>query len=474
MSLNNKFSLKEISVFIFLFTIIFQTGFAQNDSSKRVLFRVNDIFIIGNSITKNSIILRELTFTKGSTIDSINLQQQLQRSKENIYNTSLFNSVEVNYFSFGDNEIKVTIFLKERWYLLPNPIFEIHERNFNVWWDESEKLHRVVIGGYLIYNNFRGRNETLSLAIKEDYFQRYDLKYDIPYINKKQQFGIGFSIGYNTNHEIIDNLVNNQLVYFLDDNFFALKEYYAEARITKRDGLYNTQTLYLDYKNDQINDTIVALNKDYFLNSRTNEQYVSISYLFEQDYRDIKIYPLKGYYFNFNFQQLGFVQKDLNISYIRASYKKFWELSDQFYFETGIDGRFSIQKSQPFFMQSALGWGTEYVRGYELYVINGQNYGLLKTEFKWQLFYPQVFHVPYFSWEKFNSIPIALYLTAFGDLGYAQDQLYANGNPLANTLLPGGGMGLDFVTYYNIVWRFEYSINKMGQRGFYVHFAAPI
>jgi|ERR1039458_76824 outer membrane protein assembly factor BamA len=473
MYFNTKVFFNHLFTFLLFSSVNFHS-FAQNDSSRNITYFVNDIFIIGNTITKNTIILRELTFTKGSVIDSVSLKQHLQRSKENIYNTSLFNSVDVTYFVVENNVINITIFLKERWYLWPVPIFEIRERNFNVWWEESDKLHRVVIGGYLIYNNFRGRNETLSLAVREDYFQRYDLKYDIPYINKKQQFGMGFSCGYNTNHEIVQNVNNNQLVYFDDDNLFALKEYYAEARFTKRDGLYRTQTLYLDYKTDIINDTIVSLNNDYFLNSRTVQKYASISYLFEQDYRDIKIYPLKGYYFNFNLQQLGFLQKDLNISYLRAAYRKYWKLSDQFYFEAGIDGRYSYAKSQPFNVQNALGWGTEYVRGYELYVVNGQNYGLLKTEFKWQLFYPQVVYVPYIPSEKFNSIPIAMYLTAFGDLGYTQDQIFQAGNPLSNTLLPGGGVGFDIVTYYNLVWRFEYSINKMGQRGFYLHFAAPI
>jgi len=199
------------------------------------------------------------------------------------------------------------------------------------------------------------------------------------------------------------------------------------------------------------------------------------TYNFESDYRDIKVYPLRGYYYNFMIQQLGFFQKDLNITYLKASYRKFWKLSDPFYLEAGVDGRLSsTYTKQPFFLQSALGYGNDYVRGYELYVINGQSFGLLKAELKWQIFPPKVFYVPFIPSDKFNSVPIALYLTAFGDLGYVQDNLYGYGNPLTNSLLPGAGIGLDYVSFYNIVWRFEYSINKLGERGFYLHFVAPL
>ena len=77
---------------------------------------------------------------------------------------------------------------------------------------------------------------------------------------------------------------------------------------------------------------------------------------------------------------------------------------------------------------------------------------------------------------KFKSLQYAFYLNAFFDMGFV-DNMYPMpelNNDLENTLLIGYGIGLDFVTYYDIVLRFEYSVNRMGEHGFYLHFRAPI
>jgi len=77
---------------------------------------------------------------------------------------------------------------------------------------------------------------------------------------------------------------------------------------------------------------------------------------------------------------------------------------------------------------------------------------------------------------KFKSLQYAFYLNAFFDMGFA-DQLYPMhelNNQLENSLLIGYGVGLDFVTYYDIVLRIEYSFNRMNEHGFFLHFRAPI
>ena len=43
----------------------------------------------------------------------------------------------------------------------------------------------------------------------------------------------------------------------------------------------------------------------------------------------------------------------------------------------------------------------------------------------------------------------------------------------SNEFLYGYGLGLDFVTYYDIVFRVEFSANKFGETGLFLHFNAP-
>ena len=74
--------------------------------------------------------------------------------------------------------------------------------------------------------------------------------------------------------------------------------------------------------------------------------------------------------------------------------------------------------------------------------------------------------------EKFATIPFAIYLNAYGDAGYVEDTRYQQHNSLTNSWLYGCGAGIDLVTYYDLVFRFEYSVNKFGESGIFIHFSA--
>ena len=62
----------------------------------------------------------------------------------------------------------------------------------------------------------------------------------------------------------------------------------------------------------------------------------------------------------------------------------------------------------------------------------------------------------------------------FFDSGYTVSSLDNVNNFLNNTALFGGGLAIDFVTYYDLVLRVEYSINKLNEKGLFLHFIAPI
>ena len=76
--------------------------------------------------------------------------------------------------------------------------------------------------------------------------------------------------------------------------------------------------------------------------------------------------------------------------------------------------------------------------------------------------------------EKFGKLFYALYANLFFDAGYAHDTQSYSTNPLGNQLLWSTGLGVDFVTFYDIVIRLEYSINKQKETGLYVGLVAPI
>ena len=114
------------------------------------------------------------------------------------------------------------------------------------------------------------------------------------------------------------------------------------------------------------------------------------------------------------------------------------------------------------------------IRGYEYYVIDGQHFALFKSALRFSLLPKKNLHAGFSPSSKFNTIPFSIYAGIFADLGYVIYNQFEKNNPLTNSWQYGYGAGIDLFTYYDIVIRTEYSFNKLGESGFFLHFTAPI
>jgi outer membrane protein assembly factor BamA len=457
--------------FCCIFILLVNVCPAQTDSLNS---RIGNITILGNKITKDRIIHRELTFKLGDPVDTTTMQALFKRSEENLFNTSLFNSVHITYVIEAD-VVNVFIVVTERWYVFPLPIFEIQERNFNVWW-QTKDWSRIVYGGLLNWNNFRGRNEQLSITLRLGYTQRISFYYAIPYINRKQKGGLAFGFAYSRNHQSSVNTIDNKTIYYKSEEQFSKKEIGGSIAYTYRPSLYNTHVFELGYRHSSVMDSVVLLNNDYFTPGSDAINYSILRYFFKKDHRDIAYYPLKGYYYDFEIAKNGlpFLDDDIDLTIFAARYKKFWKLNQKFYFGTGISGKYTAGGQIPYYLSRGLGYGKEFIRGYEYYVMDGQDYLLLKNTFKFELLPQKEIHAGFIPLKKFATIPFAFYLNLYSDIGYVRDKVSQEHNPLTDSWQIGYGAGIDLVTYYDMVFRFEYSWNKLGESGFFIHFTTHI
>lgn len=436
---------------------------------------VHSIIITGNKTTKAYIIKRELIFHVGDTLNKYALEEAIERSKEHVMNLGLFHYVNMELFPDINNSTSVHIHVSERWYVWPLPFFELVDRNFNEWWAKRD-LKRTNYGIYLSHDNFRGRDESLKLQLRLGYSQRLGLFYSIPYISRKQNIGLSLGAYYTRNHEIAYSSINNKLVYVKNTEKYMRDEYYAFARLTNRKGFYDYHNVFIDYRKNDIADTVVTLNKDYFVNSSNYQQQISLGWNYRHDKRDYQTYALKGDEFELELLQqgVGLLKNEPHILSITSIYRKYWELTSRWHFASSVRGKISSQSDVPYFNQRALGYGGEFIRGYEYYVINGQNYFLFKSNLKFTLLPTQILKIGFLPTEKFNRIPNTFFMNVYFDAGYVRDRQFGKFNSLSNSWQYGYGAGLDYLTYYDIVFRFEYSINRMGERGFFLHFSAPI
>lgn len=452
--------------------------FGEDTASLHDTLVIRHIRIAGNKITANATILRELDFKEQDSLSPARFSKMLISGRQHVFNTGLFNFVTIDTTCIaGSRSVDVTVIVDERWYIWPVPFFDISDRNFNVWW-ETRNLQHLSYGVDFTFFNVRGRNETLRLPVHFGFNKMFGFTYDIPYINNKRKVGFEFGISLGLNHELPVITLDNNPVFIRSNSEYLQKTVQGFTAIFLRPDLFTTHSFRIDYSRYNF-DSLVLSVPGFALSDKPIQQFVALSYKFKNDHRDVQFYPLNGYCLDLELTHS--IPYDLaHNSYLRLNLRYYTQIYSRWYWASGFTGKMSFEKTQPYFLQSGLGYNRDYVRGYEYYVIDGQHYLLLKNNLKYALVKPQVKRLGFIKSSKFNTIPLALYLNVFLDMGFSYKYLDTHtdgldsGNTLENRFLTGYGLGMDFTSYYDIVIRAEAAVNRMGQPGFYLHFIAPI
>jgi hypothetical protein len=124
-----------------------------------------------------------------------------------------------------------------------------------------------------------------------------------------------------------------------------------------------------------------------------------------------------------------------------------------------------IPDEQPYYFRGGPAMQRDQLRGYEYYVLDGYQYGVLRVDVKRELFRRAYkTDIKYFS-----VVPVRVYLKVFADIGYINNGTPAM-NRLPNSTLASAGVGIDIVTAYDVKMRLEIARNALGQNGIYLHF----
>lgn len=445
---------------------------AAADTTGKFL-RINRVFIVGNRLTRDQIILRELTLKPGDIIFSLDLPSILDLDRKKLINTRLFNTVEIRTMELADNKVDLLIDVNERWYTFPSPIFDLSDRNFNDWWQNYDHdLKRVNYGLRLYQFNMRGRNETLRFIAQFGFQRRFELMYRFPYIDKRQKHGISIDLGFHETKNLAYATRDHKYVFTHSDQILR-NERRAGVTYSYRNSFYQTHSFSAEFRNVHVNQIVLDSNADYIHGEFLRQEYPSISYQFNSDHRDVGAYPLKGNQFLFGISHEGLgLSEDLNMLEASLLYSRYFELKHKFYLSNNTVGYFSTPDDVPYLNFGVLGERKEFVRGYELYVMEGPWHVLNKTTFK-KLIFNRQYHWALMPAQQFRYVPISIYLKTYADLGYVRNYPYYElrglNTALTDKLLFGTGFGIDFVGSYDVVLRFEYSFNAEGEQGFFFH-----
>lgn len=446
---------------------------AQAIAQKPASVRVYGVTIMGNKTTRERIILRELVIKEGDSLASDALYERLERCRQNLMNTGLFNTVTVMPLYLDQRSVIVEVTVNERWYIWPALIFDLADPNFNTWW-LTKDFDRVNYGLYLYKYNLRGRNETAYIKAQFGYTKQFAFRYKVPNLDARQRWGISVGGSFEEQAEITAATVDNVRILLRDRSGTNRDRWRADVEATLRRSHDIRHSWRLSYTQAEVRDTITHTAIDYFDGASTNTRYLTVGYSFVWDRRDSRAFTRAGHYQEVKLDRYGLGLLDRsspNITTAYATTKHWFTLRPKWTVGLSARGKYTFG-IPPYYTQEGLGYG-HFVRGYEYYVIDGEHFALGKANLVFELIKPRTYRMEAMPLEAFRTLYVALYLNVYSDLGYVWDSRYAAANFLDNRWINGNGVGLDLVTSYDQVLRGEYSINALGEHGFFLHFTQP-
>lgn len=435
---------------------------------------VDSIHIEGNTDTRRDYLLREIMLQEGNCYTPEDFDHYLEVSYSRLLNTGLFFEIVINQKWYTDTELDLIIVVKEISHWGLSGTIDLPDRNFNVWWELKESLFdRLNFSGKVRYNNLSGKNNRISLTTQFGYAQKLQLEYISPYIDKHKKIGLFLDALVSRQQEINYATNNNRQLFEVLDDRYLYQRVRGMAGLTFWPRLFWKQELLFEFHYNTIDAFVKESLNDQFFKNGLIQRYDVWQYALSMERRDMIPYPEEGSYFRVALRKEGLALiNDLNTLYLLTNYRHYFKLSPRWSTGHIASGRLGLIRPDqlPYNNIRALGWQDDFIRGYEFYLIDGLDYTYFKNSVRFKLIdknYPLWSWIPF---ERYRSFPIKVYLAANFDIGYVNNPFTFEDNDFANTWMKGGGIGVDFVGYYDKVVRLEVSMNQLGEVGAFLHY----
>ncbi len=429
-----------------LIPIIFLLSFAEISASISDTLSVNtvdnflvdSILVIGNDITEEYIILREVNFSVGDRVNS----DDLIFSKERIFSLNLFYSVEL--IPVIENKTNIIIIdVKESWYIYPLPFVKL----------QNNDLSKSSYGLFLVYKNFRGRNEDIRGFVTLGYNPSYGVSYYNPLIIKEEDISLSFSL-------TKQSIANLHLGAFETvDSDFDYNSFSIGTTIGKRFNLKNEAFFGFGFQYMEAPLEVSMLTGS---NQRIDRiPFASLSYQF--DSRDLKQFSKTGVLLNGTWQHKGFGVSGINYNIFTVDFREyrslFWDLTARWRLYT----RNLFGEKIPYYDYSYLGEQI-YVRGHKNKHREAHNLALASFELNFAIL--EDMSLSYKIWflpQKLTSANISVFVSLFAETG----MVYNRDDKInINKLDSGYGVGLTVLVLPFNAFRVEYSLNELGKTEF--------
>jgi outer membrane protein assembly factor BamA len=459
-----------------LFSDAINSGIINGDSTAKLQvqkLQVHKIFITGNNKTKTYIISREIQFKEGDSIVIEHLLKELKKARQQVYNTNLFNEVKIEPVILSAYQMDINVEVKERWYIYPLPQFKLIDRNFNEWWKTYHRdFSRANYGLKFNHYNLTGKKDALEINFLTGYTRAVLFSYTQPNSNASLTEGFSVSANFIQSREIAYGTSKQNISNLYEGKDFANTTFGGSVTYIYRKAIKVRHLWRIAYLNVAVADTVLKLNKTYFSSDSTatpssTQNIIDLSYSYRFADVDKIAYPLKGKTYSLNILKRGLgLTSKLNMLSLEAIYNRYWEIRKNLYSDISLYGKIKLPFEEAYINQRGLGYGENYLRGLQHYVIDGVAMGYIKSTLKTKVL---GFTVPFpIKSATHKIIPFNFYAKAFADFGGVYNKSSSQYR-LNNTLLYTCGAGVDMLTLYDINIGAEYCFNQLNQNGLFLH-----
>lgn len=440
---------------------------AATFSDSTALFTIRQIQIEGNKRTRESIILRELSFEQDEQYALTTLVDRFALARRQLMNTGLFQNVIVSLKSLEGHDASINIAVVERWYIFPFPFVKVVDRNLQDWVKNQDMdLDRVNYGLKMSLKNFTGRNDNLHLNITNGYTKQVALRYEGLYLDKALKWSSNFSVAFGNTKEINYATQYNRQIAYKSNNNFVTTYLKSMLEVAYRPAIKTKHTFGIGYSNENISDTIFKISP-LFSFQQNRISYPEVFYRVQHFNVDFIPYPTKGYAYDILLQKKGF-EKQVNLWQLTARTSGTWPINPNYFFNLRLTGMLKLPFEQPYIMKQFIGHHNMYLQGYEDYYIDGVAGGFTKATFTRKIVNTAI-HISSKKIKRLNNIPVKIYGKVYGNMGYVYNEQPHYTNSLNNRLLYSGGVGIDIILLYDLTFKIEWSVNRLGQNGIYLH-----
>ncbi|MBK7225551.1 MAG: hypothetical protein IPH96_09115 [Saprospiraceae bacterium] len=436
---------------------------------------VDSIKIVGTVRTKDWVIRQEARIYEGDTLSFERLNKRIDEIKIDLKRTNLFSHVELTYQLEYTKEyhIVLTILLDENWLLFPAVIFEIADRNFNVWWKEqNHSFSRINVGAKLFHYNITGRKDRLRLLAHTGYTNKIEASYEYPFISKRYNIGLKISALYSQNKELVYKSIENKSLFFKDENNVIFQRQRYSISLRHRPNRRWISGLNIESNHNSIDTAVARQNPNYFLNGNSKQHFTSINYVIEYSTKDLNSRPKKGTSYSVQIEKIGIpgIEK-YNLLHSIQKYSWTKPIARKVFYNINIQSKqaWIRHKEYPFNLYIGLGYNNDLVFGYEYYVIDGLDYFTIDNALRIPIFtYKKSFFKVLKGEPKIKIKMDFDYLVSIA-YGYVNDPYYKEENQLSNTNLGSISTGLGLVVNEAINIRIQGSINHKMEAGLFIH-----